>query len=135
MKKTVKIFLIFLVANVVSFAQSDLFSNIKASFVQGNSSVLSESFDNNVNCNILGRENFYSRSQAAVVFKDFFEQYKPKTFEIRHQKVETSGRVYLIGKYAAQGGETFRVTIYARHENEDRLYISQMKIEKHNITK
>ena len=114
----------------VGYAQSELFSKIKESFLSGNTSALSENFGDKINCNILGKENFYSRSQSAIVLKDFFSTYRPKDFEIRHQKTEQNGNLYLIGKYTAQGGEVFRVTIYAKKENEAGFYIIQIKIEK-----
>ncbi|MDR3285904.1 MAG: DUF4783 domain-containing protein [Prevotellaceae bacterium] len=130
MGRILKIILVFFFASSVSFAQSDLFSQIKECFVSGNATTLSTSFGNNVSCNILGKENFYSRSQSAIIFKDFFSNYKPKDFEIRHQKNEKNGRIYLIGIYTAQGGEVFRVTIYAKQETETEIYIIQIKIEK-----
>lgn len=112
----------------VSFAQSEFLSTVKESLSSGNASALSENFANNLNCNILGKENFYSRSQSAIVLKDFFATYKPKEFTIRQQKVEKNGIIYLIGKYTAQGGEVFNITICAKQETE--IYIIQIKIEK-----
>jgi hypothetical protein len=131
MEKISNIILAFFFAYSVSFAQDDLFSHVKENFTAGNAAALSASFGDNVNCNILGKENFYSRSQSTVIFKDFFSNYKPKDFSIRHKKTEKNGRIYLIGTYTAQSGEIFRVTIYAKQENEtDEIYINQIKIEK-----
>ncbi|MDR1984658.1 MAG: DUF4783 domain-containing protein [Prevotellaceae bacterium] len=130
MGKISNIILVFFFASSVSFAQTDLCSQIKESFLTGDATALSASFDNNVNCNILGKNNFYSRSQSAIIFKDFFSTYKPKSFEIRHQKTEQNGKIYLIGIYTTQGGEVFRITIYAKQENETEIYIIQIKIEK-----
>ena len=123
------IFVIFF-ANIVCLAQVSSFSKIKEYFETGSATGLSTSFNSNVNCNILGEENFYSRSQSAVVFNDFFTNYKPKSFEIRHQKIDQNGKIYIIGIYTTQSGEVFRVTIYAKQESESEIYIIQLKIEK-----
>ena len=130
MKKITNILLLLLFAYSVSFAQTEVFSKISETFLSGNASALSENFGNNVSCNILGKENFYSRSQSIIVFKDFFATYKPKDFEIRYHKAEKNGRVYLIGTYTSQGGDIFRITIFAKQENETEFYIIQIKIEK-----
>ncbi|MDR2292525.1 MAG: DUF4783 domain-containing protein [Prevotellaceae bacterium] len=129
MEKISNIILIFFFAISVSFAQIDMFSQIKENFSTGNTAALSASFGNNVTCEILGKNNFYSRSQLTIIFKDFFSTYKPKAFEIRHQKIEKNGRIYLIGIYTTQADEVFRVTIYAKQENETEIYITQIKIE------
>jgi hypothetical protein len=114
----------------MSLAQVDMYSFIRENFSTGNAATLSTCFGNNVNCNIMGKTNFYSRSQLTIIFKDFFVNYKPKEFEIRHQKTEKNGRIYLIGAYITQADEVFRVTIYAKQENESEIYITQIKIEK-----
>jgi hypothetical protein len=129
-EKISKIILLFFFACSVSFAQDDLFSQIKENFSTGNAVALSASFSNNVNCSILGNNNFYSRSQLAIIFKDFFSNYKPKEFEIRHKKDEKNGRIYLIGIYTTQADQVFRITIFAKQENEAEIYINQIKIEK-----
>jgi hypothetical protein len=130
MEKISNIILVFFFASSVSFAQADLFSQIKDNFTKGNATMLSASFSNNVNCNILGKNNFYSRSQLTVIFKDFFSTYKPKEFEIRNKKIENNGIIYLIGTYKTQADEVFRVIIYAKQETETETYIIQIKIEK-----
>ncbi|MDR0420600.1 MAG: DUF4783 domain-containing protein [Prevotellaceae bacterium] len=130
MGKISNIILVFFFATSVSFAQADLFSHIKENFTTGNATMLSASFSNNVNCNILGKSNFHSRSQLTVIFKDFFATYKPKEFEIRNQKIENNGIIYLAGLYKTQADEIFRVIIYAKQETEMETYIIQIKIEK-----
>ncbi|MDR1348992.1 MAG: DUF4783 domain-containing protein [Prevotellaceae bacterium] len=130
MERISNIILVFFFAGTVSFAQADLFSQIRDNFTTGNAAMLSASFSNNVNCSILGKNNFYSRSQLTVIFKDFFSNYKPKEFEIRNQKIEAGGIIYLIGLYKTQADEVFRVIIYAKQETETETYIIQIKIEK-----
>jgi hypothetical protein len=130
MRRISIIILVLFFANINCFAQLNSFSKVKEYFATGSATNLSTCFSNNISCSILGTENFYSRSQFAVVFKDFFTNYKPKNFEIRHQKIDESGRIYLIGIYSTQSGENFRVTIYAKQESEFEIYILQIKIEK-----
>lgn len=130
MEKISNIILVFFFASHICFAQIDMFSQIKENFSTGNAVALSSNFGNSVTCSMLDKNNFYSRSQLTVIFKDFFSNYKPKEFEIRHQKIEKNGRIYLIGIYTTQADEVFRVTIYAKQENEAEIYITQIKIEK-----
>ena len=129
MGRITNILLVVLLTCVVGYAQGELYSKIKESFSSGNASTLSDNFGNSINCNILGKENFYSRSQSAIVFKDFFTTHKPKDFEVRYSKNEKNGGLYLIGKYTSQGGKVFRITIYAKQENETEFYIIKIKIE------
>jgi hypothetical protein len=130
MRRISTILFVIFFANIYCFAQVSSFSKVKEYFEIGNATSLSTCFSNNTNCNILGEENFYSRSQSAVVFNGFFANYKPKSFEIRHQKSEQNGKIYVIGIYTTQSGEVFRVTIYAKQESKSEIYIIQLKIEK-----
>ena len=129
MRKITNILLVVLLTRSVCFAQTELFNVIKESFSSGNVLALSENFDNNINCNILGKENFYSRSQSTIIFKDFFATYKPKDFKIQHHKIEKNGIIYLIGEYTTQGGDAFRVIISIKQESETELYIIKIKLE------
>src|SRR4051812_24609937 len=74
----------------------------------GNASEVSRFFDNTVELNMPGKSNSYSKSQAELVLKDFFNSNGVKSFEIIH-KGENSGSQYCIGTLVTKSG-SFRTT-------------------------
>lgn len=130
MGRILKVMLFFLFVSTTAYSQLDAFHDIQAHLRTGDAVELAKCFNNTVECDILGTESMYSRSQAVLVFKDFFAKYKPKTFLIQQTKSQRNGSRYAIGAYAAQSGEIFRVIIYAKDIRENVL-VYQLKIEKY----
>ena len=56
----------------------------------------------------------YSQSQAEFVLKDFFTKNPAKQFEYIHKGASKEGLKYVIGKYTATNGNTFRVYILVK---------------------
>lgn len=56
----------------------------------------------------------YSQSQAEFVLKDFFTKNPAKSFEYIHKGASKEGLKYVIGKYTATNGNTFRVYILVK---------------------
>ncbi len=101
----------------------------KAAFAiqTGNASELSKFFNKTVELELLGEENFYSKSQAELLLKDFFEKNKPVKFVINHQGVkETSS--FAIGTLTTKD-QTLRVSFFMKSEDKKSL-IHQFRIEK-----
>ena len=85
----------------------------------GNSSEIAKFFDNTVEINMPEKSNSYSKSQAELVLKDFFNSNMVKTFEIIH-KGENSGSQYCIGTLITKSG-SFRTTIFMKQKGDKQV--------------
>lgn len=85
----------------------------------GNYATISKYFDNNVEISMPDKSNSYSRSQAALVLKDFFSTNGVKGFEIIH-KGENAGSQYCIGTLKSKNG-AYRTTIFMKQKGEEQV--------------
>ena len=104
----------------------DVFIPICKYMAQGNADNLSAWFDDNLEIAVTTRSSSASKAQARQIVKAFFEEHRPRSFEVNH----TAGRdnmKYALGTLNA-GGETYSVTIFV--SNKGKTYkIQQLKIE------
>jgi len=92
-----------------------LFSSIDeviSAMKEGNSTEIARFFDNTVEVNMPDKTNSYSKSQAELVLKDFFNSNPVKSFEVIH-KGENDGSQYCIGTLVTKTG-SFRTTIFMK---------------------
>ena len=101
-------------------AQGEVINDVKTSLKAGSSKELIKFLNKNTDIDIEGDRSTYSRTQAEVVFKDFFKNYQPTDFQIIHQGSSKAGSPYVIGQYTYKGG-TFRVWIRLKEEDEQYL--------------
>jgi hypothetical protein len=94
----------------------------------GDAAALSAWFPNTVECNLLGEENTYSKAQATIVLKKFFENYPPAKFAFKHSSDKQTVK-YAIGILQTKNKDNLRVTILIKEENKE-LKIQQLRIEK-----
>lgn len=85
----------------------------------GNTSEIAKFFDNTVEINMPEKNNSYSRSQAELVLKDFFNSNGVKNFEVIH-KGENSGSQYCIGTLITKNG-SYRTTIFMKQKGNRQL--------------
>ncbi|TDX00102.1 DUF4783 domain-containing protein [Dinghuibacter silviterrae] len=86
----------------------------------GNAEELSRYFDSYVDLTLPDkRVGSYSKSQAKMVLRDFFDTYKVKGFNVQ-VKGETENPSYCIGTLQTRGGD-FRTTLFIRQEGEQTL--------------
>jgi hypothetical protein len=99
----------------VLFASFTVFSSIDeviSGMKAGNATEVARFFDNTVEINLPEKSNSYSKSQAELVLKDFFNSNVVKGFDIIH-KGENSGSQYCIGTLVTRNG-SFRTTIFMK---------------------
>lgn len=101
----------FLISSFTFFSSID---EVITAMKAGNSSEIAKFFDNSVEVNIPEKSNSYSKSQAELVLKDFFNTNTVKTFEIIH-KGENAGSQYCIGTLVTKNG-SFRTTIFMKQK-------------------
>jgi len=110
-----------------SAPEQKVFDEIAKAVKAGQCAELSVYFASSIECDILGKEDIYSKPQAIQVMKNFFSKYKAKNFVTLHKSGKGQAK-YIIGTYQTTAGETFRMTFFVRQEN-DRFLIQQIRIE------
>lgn len=92
----------------------------------GNAETLSKFFDEVVDISMPEKSNSYSKSQATVIMKDFFSNYKVKSFEVIH-KGQNNNSIYCIGNLQTSNGN-FRTTLYLKQRGDKQL-LQEIRIE------
>ena len=93
----------------------------------GNAKELAKYFNQNIELVILSEENVYSKTQAELIIKDFFNKNVPSEFTILHQGGK-EGAQYAIGSVKTSNGN-FRIYFLLKFK-KDQPFIHQLKIEK-----
>jgi len=115
----------FLGINSGSFAQGDIISKVKGALNTGSSKELVKYLDKTSDIDIEGEKSTFSKTQAEVVLKDFFQNYPPTSFQIIHQGASKAGSPYVIGQYSHKAG-SFRVWIRLKEVTDDSYVVHAM---------
>jgi hypothetical protein len=92
----------------------------------GNVAAMATYFDNTVEITLPDKGNSYSKSQAELVLKDFFNNNPVKGFTVIH-KGENAGYQYCIGTLVTKNGN-FRTTIQMK-QKKDVLVLQDIRFE------
>ena len=101
---------------LLSFTQND---DIVAALKAGNVEKMAKYFDSMVDVSLPGKSNSFSKGQAELVIKDFFNLNKVKSFELQHLGSNPSSN-FIIGTLVTNGG-TYRTTVYMRNKGDKNL--------------
>ena len=104
-------------------------SDIVSAVGEGDASELSEYFNDNIELLIPQKSGIFSKSQAEMVLKDFFNQNPPKGFKIIHEGSRQNAS-FAIGNYTTNSG-IFRLYFLTKNVDNKTL-IHQLRIEKQN---
>ena len=102
------------------------FTEIANALKSGNAKEVAKYFDNTIEITLPEKSNSYSKSQAELVLRDFFNTNGVKNFEIIH-KSENAGSQYCIGNLTTNNG-IFRTTIYMKQKGEKQV-IQELRFE------
>jgi hypothetical protein len=128
MKQTNKSwFLILGFCLIAIIAKADIFDEIAIALKSGNASEVSKYFDTSIELRTLGKSNVYSKNQAEMVLKDFFDNNQPKNFTVIHRGASAKGARYAIGNLETAKG-TYRTYLYIK-DVSGKLYIQELSIE------
>lgn len=109
----------------------DVIQKISEALKNGNSAELAKHFNPTVEMEILGEENVYSKAQAELLLKDFFNRNKPTSFKVNHQGTKGSTS-FAIGILVTSTGN-LRVSVFLKSEKE-KMLIHQIRIESSDET-
>ncbi len=93
----------------------------------GNANEVSKYLDNTVEITLIESSKQYSKNQAQLVLRQFFNNNPVKDFKIVHES-ENAGSQYCIGNLATTSG-VFRTTIYMKQKGDKQL-VQEMRFEK-----
>jgi len=131
--KTQKIFSIaILILGITSLNAQDQAktpAGLSAAFKSGNASELSKYLNSTIELLLLDKEDFYKKNVAETILKDFFSDYKPKDFIIRHEGHQNETH-FAIGILKTEKGD-FRVYFLLKKVDQE-LLIHQIRIESDN---
>jgi hypothetical protein len=102
---------------------------ISTAIKSGNSLELSKYMNSTVELLVLDKEDFYKKTVAETILKEFFSNHTVKDFIIRHQGGSNDAQ-YAIGNLKTEKGD-FRVHILLKKVGPD-LLIHQVRIEPDN---
>lgn len=108
-------------------AQKELNPQIVAAIKSASARDLSVYFNNPIDLTTPGNEGTYSKAQAEMIVKGFFQKYPPASFTINHQGKSNDGSQYAICTYKS-GTMQFRTYLLLKMISGQPL-IHQLKFE------
>jgi len=111
MKSFISTLTIFLSLAMVSFTnQASNLDNVIDALKDGKASEIGKYLDENVEITLPDKSNNYSKAQAILILKDFFDNNEVKTFEVKH-KGDQNGGQFCVGTLQTKSGN-YRTTIF-----------------------
>lgn len=110
-------------SSFVSISFTEVLNAIKT----GNAAEVAKYFDNTVEITLPDKSNSYSKSQAELVLREFFNTNNVKSFEVIH-KSENAASQYCIGNLNTSNG-LFRTTIYMKQKGNKQV-VQELRFEK-----
>ena len=105
--------------------QTKIPGGISIAIKAGNAAELSKYMNSTIELLLLDKEDFYKKSVAETILKDFFSAYETTDFTIRHQGAKNDAQ-YAIGNLKTTKGD-FRVYFLLKKVDQE-LLIHQIRI-------
>ena len=111
---------------LTSFTRLVGIEEVVASLKLGNASQIARYFDNTVEIVLPEKTNSYSKSQAEIILKDFFNNNSVKSFQVIH-KGDNGGSQFCIGTLFTKTN-AYRTTIFMKQKG-DRQVLQEIRFE------
>ncbi len=85
---------------------------VVSAFKEANVEKITKHFDESLQCNINGRTGTYSKDQAAMLLRAFFQNQALKRFELVHTG-KSGNAEFFVGTLSGKNGN-FRTTVYIK---------------------
>lgn len=127
MKKIISTLSVFLTLFLVSFTnQPSNLDEVIGALKDGKAGEIGKYMDDNVEISLPDKSNNYSRAQAVLILKDFFDNNEVKAFEVKH-KGEQNGGQFCVGTLQTKSGN-YRTTIFMKMK-EGRDFIKTIRLQ------
>ena len=105
--------LILVTAAMLAFTpQTSNLDGVIGALKAGKANDLGKYMDDNIEIGLPDKSNTYSKAQAILVLKDFFDNNEVKSFEVKH-KGDQSGGQYCVGTLQTKSGN-YRTTVFMK---------------------
>lgn len=104
----------------------DIFTELSNNFKVGNVKEIAKYFATTIDVTLPASEDQYSKAQAEIVLKNFFDSHSAAGFTLEHQGASNNGK-YMVGSLVTSKG-TFKVYVFVK-EIGGKKSISELKIE------
>jgi hypothetical protein len=94
----------------------------------GDFSRLADWFDAAIDLTIPQNGGNFSKKQASLLMKHFFDHNPPKSFSIQSESATGDGSIHIIGSFTSKDEKRFMVYVHLKKLNDKRL-IKQLKFE------
>lgn len=113
---------LFLALGTESLAQgkADVVSDVRETIKAGSAKELAKYLHQNVDIELSGKKETYSKAQAEIILRDFFKANVPSDFTILHKGQSKSGQPFAIGQYKS-GADNYRVFMKIKLVGEQQL--------------
>lgn len=115
--------------NLTAQDQAKIPGGISIAIKAGNAAELAKYMNSTIELLLLEKEDFYKKSVAETILKDFFAEYQTRDFTIRHQGAKNDAQ-YAIGNLKTEKGD-FRVYFLLKKVDQE-LLIHTIRIESDN---
>jgi Domain of unknown function (DUF4783) len=115
--------LLFCFTLLSSFSSTVEMDSVVGALKSGDANSIARYFDNRVDIALPDRSDNYSRTQAAMVLRDFFVSNGVVSFEIKHRG-ENGGCQYCVGVLQTKNGD-YRTTLFMKQKGP-KQYLQEM---------
>ena len=119
MKKYFTLLLITSLSVLSSFTTQSDIDQVITALHQGDATGLSMYFDESVEITLPEKSDNYSKAQAIMILKDFFNNNGVKSFEVKH-KGEQGGDQFCIGTLQTKAGN-YRTTVFMKMKSKSQF--------------
>lgn len=100
--------------------KGDIINEVKETIKAGSAKELARFLNQNVDIELDGKKETYSKAQAEIILRDFFKTNVPVDFTIIHKGQSKSGQPFAIGQYKT-GNSNYRVFMKIKAVGEQQL--------------
>ena len=126
MKTILHSFLFASAITLASWVQSGNIDAVIGALRSGNATELSNYIDNSLELTLPEQSDSYSKAQAILILKDFFNNNGVKGFEVRH-KGDNGGDQFCIGTLQTRSGN-FRTTVFMKMKS-NKEYLKEIRFQ------
>ena len=128
MKSLKYLFVCFTLVTFSGFSETDVYMEVGNAIRSGDSKQIAAFFGKTVDLTILSVESVYSKTQAELVLRDFFNKHTPKSFSLLHKGSSKEGTLYAIGNMTTTKGVVFRTSFFIR-QSDGKNFIQELRFE------
>lgn len=92
----------------------DVYEEFANAMRSGDSRQVASFFGNTIDLTLLNQEDIYSKAQAELILRDFFNKNATKSFTVVHKGSSQEGTLYGIGTLITSNAKSYRVSFYMK---------------------